>query len=85
MPKPNQSTSSGARANTGIAWLSSSSGISQRCSSGENTMPSAQTAPSRVPRSSPSTVSDRVVSVLQNSRSRCCQSATATERGSGSR
>ena len=85
MPKPNHSTSSGASANTGTAWLSSRIGISQRCTRGENTISSAQAAPSPVPIRRPSTVSVRVVSVLQASRLRCCHRATATEPGPGSR
>ena len=85
MPKPSHSTSSGASANTGTAWLSSRIGISQRCTRGENTISSAQAAPSPVPISRPSTVSASVVRVLQASRTRCCHSAAATGPGPGSR
>lgn len=65
MPKPNHSTSSGARANTGIAWLVSTSGISQRCRRGEKIMHSASAAPSKTPSASPLTISDAVTSVCQ--------------------
>ncbi len=70
MPKPNQSTSSGARANTGTAWLSSTSGISQRSTRGENTMIRANIAPSSVPITRPSRVSARVVPAQPISTSR---------------
>ncbi len=85
MPKPNHSTSSGASANTGTACASSSSGISQRSSVRDAIMPSAASAPTSVPITSPSTVSVSVTSVLQASRPRCSHSARATDIGSGSR
>ena len=84
IPKPNHSTSSGARAKTGTAWLSSSRGMSQRCSRGRNTSVSASPAPSSVPIARPSTISARVVSVLQNSSGAWPTMARATEPGLGS-
>ena len=41
MPKPSQSTSRGARAKTGMAWLSTRMGQSQRCNVDEAAMPRA--------------------------------------------
>ena len=48
-PKPSQSTRIGASANTGTAWLSKSTGSSQRRSPADSVMSSAEKIPSAIP------------------------------------
>jgi hypothetical protein len=66
MPKPNQRTSSGARAKNGTAWLMTRMGMTQRCTGRQAAMARAAATPKTVPKSRPSRISARVTTRFSN-------------------